>query len=129
MRRYPDWVHHELMNWSRWCWQGSYPHPLPPQTCASIERQYVRFREENTTDEAKPIQPNESHALIVDGVWKALPTLPRMVMRAEYPQRSAYDWGHGRAGVARLMRVSLSEYEAGLIVGVGRVMDAFEGGR
>ena len=132
LRTYPDWIHAELINWSRWCWLGAWPHPLPPEYCGSIERNYPghRLPEGNADDEARPIQPNETNARIVDRVWKALPDLPRLVLRAEYPQR--YESGrveHGRAGAARWLHVSLRDYEAGLIVAIGRIWEAFEGNK
>jgi len=35
-----DWIDAELRNWARWCWSGAWPHPLPPDHCASIEHRY-----------------------------------------------------------------------------------------
>lgn len=36
----PDWIDAELRNWSAWCNSGAWPHPLPPDHCASIEHRY-----------------------------------------------------------------------------------------
>lgn len=131
-RSYPDWVHHELMNWSRWCWLGPWPHPLPMQTCASIEREYTRYRlPEYGEDESPPpprIEPNEINAQIVDRVWKALTPGPHFVLRAEYPQRmESGRLEFGKLGAARRLGMSLAEYEAHLVTAVGRVLEAFEG--
>ena len=130
LRRFPEWLHHELLNWSRWCWLGPWPHPLPPSQCGSVERDYTRFRADGSADDARPIPPNESRALIVDGVWRDLPPAPRQVLRAEYPQY--HDSGRaefGRVGAARRMRMCLREYEDALCIAAGRVWDTFEGKR
>jgi hypothetical protein len=130
LRRFPDWLHHELLNWSRWCWQGAWPHPLPPSHCASAEHEYTRLRGDISSDETRPIQANETRALIVDGVWRRLPPLPKQVMRAEYPQYHASGRSEfGRVGAARRMRMRLHDYEVALTVAGGRVWDAFEGKR
>ena len=128
--RLPDWLHHELLNWSRWCWLGAWPHPLPPSHCGSVERDYTRFRVDGSADDARPIPPNEPRALIVDDVWRDLPPAPRQVLRAEYPQYHESGRAEfGRVGAARRMRMCLREYEAALCVAAGRVWDAFEGKR
>ena len=130
LRRFPDWLHHELLNWSRWCWQGALPHPFPPSHCASVEHEYTRLRAEGSSDEARPIPANETRALIVDGVWRTLPPLPKQVIRAEYPQYQASGRAEfGRVGAARRLGLSLHDYEAALTVAGGRVWDAFEGKR
>ena len=128
LRRFPDWLHHELLNWSRWCWLGAWPHPLPPSHCGSVERDYTRFGVDGSADDARPIPPNESRALIVNGVWRDLPAAPRQVLRAESPQYHESGRAEfGRVGAARRMRMCLREYEAALCVAAGRVWEAFEG--
>lgn len=115
-RTCPAWVHMELINWARWCWQGQYPHP-PDAICKSIERNYSRVSEEGTTDDARPIAPNEHNARIVQAVWERLPRVPRMVLRAEYPQRHAVR-----------PKISGEAYKAHLSYAMRRVMIAFERG-
>ena len=128
LRHFPEWLHYELLNWSRWCWQGAWPHPLPPSQCGSAERDYIRFRVDDCSDEPRPIPPNASRALIVDGVWHGLANEPRQVLRAEDPQYHASGRAEfGRVGAARRMGLRLRDYEAALAVGVGRVWDAFGG--
>jgi hypothetical protein len=128
LRHFPEWLHYELLNWSRWCWQGAWPHPLPPSICGSAERDYTRFRADSSSDDARPIPPNASRALIVDGVWHGLPPAPRQVLRAEYPQYHASGRAElGRCGAARRLRMSLRDYEAALGVAASRVWDALEG--
>lgn len=124
-RTYPDWLHQELLNWSRWCWQGDLPYPVPPTTCASIEREYTRLREENTSNNGVRVPPNDMHAQIVDSAWRSLPDLPRRVLRAEYPQR--FECGlaqHGRAYVAKRLGVKVDAYQAAMVVAVDRVRAA-----
>lgn len=126
-RNYPAWVHEELMNWSRWCWRGEYPHPLPHTACGSVERNYQRISDEGTAENVRPIPPNAAHARVVQAVWELMPTLPRQVLRAEYPQRHESGRAeHGRKGAAIRLRISLEEYEAALSVATYRVLRAFE---
>jgi hypothetical protein len=89
MRQIPSWVHEELLNWSRWCWEGAYPHPFPPDHCASIEHNYRRTAAEDYSDEAppsKPIPANRENAIRVQAIFLRLPDSERVVLRAEYPQ-------------------------------------------
>ena len=126
-RKFPDWIHHELQNWARWCWLGATPVPMSPGHCGSIESQYVRVNDENSSDGARPIPPNEDRARRVDEVWRRLPDAPRLVLRAEYPQRwSSGRVEHGQAGAARRLHMSLRQYEEALAVAIGRVWEAME---
>lgn len=129
-RDHPAWVHEELMNWSRWCWGGAYPHPLPHTACGSVEKNYRGLSDEGTTETARPIRPNEVRARMVQAAWEALPPLPRQVLRAEYPQRhESGRTAQGRSGAAKRMQISLEEYEAALSVASHRVKLAFEATR
>jgi len=120
LRAVPEWVHHELLNWSRWCWSGAYPHPLPPCRCASLEGNYSRFSEDTDAEaiDKKPIPVNFANAKIVQGVYEILPYLPQQVLRAEYPQRHEQK---------RVVHVGRDEYDAALSVAIFRVMVAFDG--
>lgn len=127
-RTYPDWLHYELMNWARWSWSGAYPHPIPPATCASYEKNYRRTGEEEEARNERQIKPNADNAQKVQAVWDALPHWPQQVLRAEYPQR--HESGrveHGRAAAARWLGISLEHYESALSVAAHKVMVAFEG--
>ncbi len=129
-RRVPDWLHHELLNWSRWCWLGPLPHPLPANRCGSAERDYTRHRIGEIEDAPPRILPNERNAERVDVVWRSLPPRPRQVLRAEYPQY--FESGRaefGRVGAARRLGLRLVDYESALVVAIGRVADAFGGQR
>lgn len=126
-RTYPSWVHEELVNWSRWCWRGAYPHPLPHTSCGSIERNYQRISEDGSAENARPVSPNEAHARIVQAAWETMPRLPRQVLRAEYPQRHESGRAeHGRSGAAARLQITLEEYEAALSAAAYKVMMAFE---
>ena len=82
---------------------------------------------ENSCEEARPIPPIASRALVVDAVWRNLPNVPKQVLRAEYPQyHSSGRAEFGRVGAARRMRMRLHEYEAALCVAADRVWNAFE---
>jgi len=125
--RVPDWLHHELINWARWCWSGRWPHPLPADHCGSAEHVYSRYPREYADDEIRSLPPNETHAQIVDVVWHRLPAGPRQVLRAEYPQYHASGRAEfGRIGAARRLGMRLHDYEAALWFACGRVRDAFE---
>ena len=125
LRLIPDFVHSEMRNWARWCWMGAYPHPLPPTSCGSAEGDY-RSIGENATDDARPIPPNETNALIVDRIWRGLPFSERLVVKIEYPARHEYDWSYGRVGVCRRIKMPLRDYEAKLFAGLSRVWDEFD---
>ena len=129
-RRVPDWLHHELLNWSRWCWLGPLPHPLPPDRCGSIECEYTRYRISEYGSDAPRILPNERNAERVDAIWRSLPAWPKQVLRAEYPQYQESGRAEfGRVGAARRLGLRLVDYEAALVVAIGRVADAFGGPR
>jgi hypothetical protein len=130
LQNYPGWLHHELMNWSRWCWLGAYPHPLPSNRCASIEREYIPVgnAEKRVEAERKPIPPNEINADLVQRVWRKMDDGPRLVLRAEYPQRNASGRQEfGRIGAARCLHMCVAEYERHLCTAIGLVWDVFEG--
>ncbi|MES2187967.1 MAG: hypothetical protein V4505_25675 [Pseudomonadota bacterium] len=107
--RVPDDVHLELLNWSRWCWTGDWPHPG-----------MVMFAEDD--DEVRPAAPNERHARIVQAAWERMHTSARLVLRAEYPQRT----GKGRAFEASKLQMTALEYETALRWGVLRIEEAFD---
>lgn len=130
MRTYPDWLHVELVNWSRWCWSGAWPHPLPPSTCGSIEAEHVRYRTENTTDEARDPPPYAPHAEIVQATWERMDDKPKRVLLAEYPQRHKYERIKSRAAIAKRIGLhSEKDYSDALTVAVEQVRRAFEGKR
>lgn len=120
----PEWVSHELENWARWCWRGSYPHPIPPQQCSSLEGNYSRYGEDTDSEaiDSKPIPVNESNAKIVQGVYEILPNHQQQVLRAEYPQK--------RSCARKRLAVQLGKqgYEDALNSAMVRVMMIFERG-
>ncbi len=62
----------------------------------------------------------------MQAVWERLHDQPRLVLKAEYPNRHDSGRIEGRHVVARRMEVSLREYENALAYAVNRVRDAFE---
>ena len=128
-RKYPSWVHLELVNWTRYCWQGSWPHPIPPDHCTSIESRYLAPAGDTMNDEPPRPRPiiNAHRAMWVQDIYDGLPQMPKLVLRAEYPQYQQSGRAEfGMAGAARRLKISLREYEENLTVAVGRVWDAFE---
>lgn len=124
MSNIPDWLKAELQNWSRWCWSGPYPHPLPPDHCYSIESNYVRFREENTTAEAPQPKPNERNALIVNRVYKSLPKPQQKALVAEYPQHHKYKTK--AAAVRGTGFANAKSYDQELFKAISKVWSAFD---
>lgn len=123
--RIPDSIHEELLNWSRWCWQGEWPHPLPATQCGSLESQYRCPPDWNPDDEPTPIKirANERNAQKVQAVYERLTGDGRLVLKAEYPCR--HERGTRQAAAARI-GISLTAYEATLQDAVNQVGGAFE---
>ncbi|MDR0274146.1 MAG: hypothetical protein LBI48_02160 [Burkholderiaceae bacterium] len=120
----PDRIHHELLNWTAWCWLGPWPHPLPPTRCGSAEGDYRAPPEYDMELAGAPqplrIRPNAPNAEKVQAVWKRLPEKPRLALKAEYPERH-----HSRTQAARKLRMGLYEYEYHLRYAVERVAKEF----
>lgn len=125
--RVPDIAHFELMNWSRFCWEGTYPHPLPANHCYSFEHNYLAPSDMGNEDAPAPrILANARNAMRVQSVYIALPLIQRLVLRAEYPQRhESGRAAYGKVGAARKLHISLSEYEYSLLSAVAKVMEEF----
>lgn len=127
----PQWVDAELWNWSRWCWSGEWPHPLPPATCASAEGRYISPSDLGDEDQPPPrIRPVVERARIVQQVFdERLARLERFVLAAEYPRRNVSGRAeYGRTGAARRLRIGLAMYETSLGIAVRQVERAFEEG-
>lgn len=123
----PEAAHFELINWSRFCWEGAYPYPLPATHCFSFEHHYQAPSDLGDKDAPPPrIVANAHRALIVQGVYQILPINSRLVLRAEYPQRRASGRAeYGMVGAARRLHIRLSEYEYALQRAVDKVQEAF----
>ena len=126
--RIPNAVHQELINWSRWCWRGPWPHPLPPEHCGSLESQYRPPPDWNPDDPPIPprIRPNERNARIVQAVYDSLEMDARLVLKAEYPGWIESGRTDGRSVAAVRLGMSLWTYELLLQSAVNRVEVAFE---
>lgn len=89
----PSWVQDEIWNWSRWCWLGDLPHPMPMTTCASGERAFPSGMDRDEEEEAPPQRPvpvNHDRARRVEQIYQALPLIERRAIQAEYPRRNEY---------------------------------------
>lgn len=127
MNAIEKWLDFELRNWSRWCWIGSYPHPLPPRTCGSLEGDYIPPPWDGMDLIVRPPPPNEVNANLVDKVWRNLPENPKKVLRMEYPQRHLWEGAiSGHRAAARLVGLSYRKYMDVLVVAVDRVRKAFD---
>jgi hypothetical protein len=126
--RIPDRIHEELLNWSRWCWQGQWPHPLPATQCGSLESQYRAPPDWNPDD--APLQtlprPNERNAKRVQAVYDKLLDeceMAALVLKAEYPGRAERG---NRTVAAHKLGLTVPLYDAWFQVAVNRVEAAFE---
>lgn len=126
MLRIAPKTHDELVNWSRWCWLGAWPHPIPASKCGSAEGDFIAPPEwyMNTSDleRASRIRPNERHARKVQEAWESLEGFPRLALKAEYPGNSHEGY---RVDRARRMGLTLQQYENNLQIAVIRVEEAF----
>lgn len=129
----PKEIHAELMNWSRWCHLGDWPHPLPDDRCGSAERDFHAewHSEEESAPEPPRIRPNERQAREVQRVWESMAefderghlirrTEPGLVLKAEYPGKQG-----SREQAAHALCMTLTEYESHLRWAVGKVEAAF----
>jgi hypothetical protein len=107
MYQVPNEVHHELLNWSRWCWTGAWPHPG-----------MVPILEDDEAPRLAP--PHEASARVVQAAWDGMHVEARLVLRAEYPGRS----GEGRAVDAARLGMSLQRYEDVLAWAARRIEEA-----
>lgn len=111
-----DWIDHELRNWARWCWSGAWPHPLPPDHCASIEHLYQApsdiGAEVDAEEAARRIPIVRDRAEIVHRVYlDRLTKRERLVLVVRYVRRTPADQVARRTGlpenvVAEAMMVS-----------------------
>lgn len=125
----PPAVHAEFENWSRACWSGSWPHPLPFDRAMSAEGRYTpEAGDVFDPPEPRPPKPNFERAAIVQGVFDGrLTHRERLVVIAEYPQRirsGRKDYGVSRA--ARWAGLPVRDYEASLRRAGRMVEMAFE---
>ena len=127
MRQIPDWVHMELLNWSRAAWEGAYPHPIPPDHCASLEHNYRRTAAEDYSDEAPPsklIPANRENAERIQAIFVRMQDQERMVLRAEYPQRRV-NGEMTREALARSLGMNVKRYFHWLHLAKLKVMAEF----
>ena len=124
-----DYAHGKCINWSRWCWQGEYPHPLPSTKCGSAESDFhAKWHLEMAPDEPPRIRPDARYAMIVQALWESWPVASpaRQVLKAEYPGRDNSGRREGgREVAARRLHMTLRNYETALAWASGKVEEAF----
>lgn len=125
----PPAVHAEFENWSRACWSGSWPHPLPFNRAMSAEGRFVpEAGDVFDPPEPRPPKPNFERAEVVQRVFNdRLSHRERLVVIAEYPQRirsGRRDSGIERA--ARSLGLTARLYEDSLRRAARLVEIAFE---
>lgn len=124
------WVHEELVNWARWCWSGSWPHPVRPGRAASAEGRFVAPSDLGDESGEPHIRPHSGRARIVQRVYeRQLTERQRRVLASEYPRRHLSGRvRYGRAGAARKLHLSTAMYETALRQAARQVQEAFECG-
>ncbi|TAL90923.1 MAG: hypothetical protein EPN62_00885 [Candidimonas sp.] len=111
---FPAWVEMEMWNWSRWCWDGPWPHPLPSTVCASMEHRYVPVHLGTDEPPARKTPINHERALVVESVYKKLPLAEQRVLQAEYPRRHEYDEYNYRFELIRNVRAKVAPRKIGI---------------
>lgn len=102
---FPAWVYHQMWNWSAWCWDGPWPHPLPVMSCASVERRY-RPPASRDEEERRPRQMiHIENALVVDEIYQSLPHVEQRIVQYEYPRRYEFDEFNYRGELIRNVRL------------------------
>lgn len=119
-----DWIDAELRNWARWCNSGAWPHPLPPDHCASIEHLYQPpsdlGAEVDAEEVARRIPIVIDHAKIVHSVYlDRLTERERRVLVVRYVHRTPADQ------VARGTRLSEVLVAESMMTSARLVGDAF----
>lgn len=123
---FPRWVEDELWNWSRWCWTGDWPHPLPPKTCASVERAFPSGPDwENDDDDRRPDPVHVDNAQRVDLVYQALSLIEQRIMQCEWPRRHEYDEYDEQGAIARNVRGTAAPRYLGVSQGHYRVVVSY----
>ena len=125
----PDHIHEELMNWTRWCWLGEWPHPMPPNHCGSLESQYRAPPEWDMDLAEMPqsyIRPNERNARKVQAVYEVLPEPEKSVLKAEYPGRHTSGRSKGKSVAATRIGLSVAGYDESLQTAVAKVAKVFD---
>lgn len=121
----PNWIDGELRNWSRWCWSGEWPHPLPIGRAASIEGHYLPESDLGADVEhdeiARRVPVIADRAERVHAVYRSVDRRAQRAMKLRYID----GWPAHR--VPMLMHVSVPMYEAAMLSVVRCVSAAFEG--
>jgi hypothetical protein len=125
------WVDDELHNWSRWCWSGAWPHPMPAGRAESAEGRYVPesvYGAEVEQDEAarRPPPANARRAEIVQRCYATrLTTVERRSLVVTYvkPFPSSQQARARRAGV------TVDVYETALMSAARKVSETFSDAR
>ena len=115
-----DWIDAELRNWAAWCWEGPWPHPIPPDHAASAEGRYLAPSDIDNAPAPRPIRANRQRAEVVHRVYREqLTDRERRVLALAYVRQRPI------CTVPRLMRVSERAVHEAIIAAGRRVGDAF----
>lgn len=116
-------VHHEFINWARWCWSGAWPHPIPPDHAASLEGRYLAPSDLGEPPEPRPIPPNRQRAEIVHSVF-----MDRLTQNERWALIHRYIRRTEDRIACRRMRVSMDVFETALVNAANKVGGAFREG-
>lgn len=116
-------IHHELLNWARWCWSGAWPHPLPPDHAASAEGRFIappEWGENAEAEQPRAPAPNRERAEIVHRVFMdRLTQTERWALIHRYVRRTE------EPIALRRMKVSRDVFETTLVNAARKVGEAF----
>ena len=102
---FEPWIHHQMWNWSNWCWDGPWPHPLPVMYCGSAERYYRPPRADDDENKTRVRKVNVENALIVNGIYESLPKVEQRIVQFEYCRRYEFDEFNFRGDLIRNVRL------------------------
>lgn len=119
-----DWIDAELRNWAAWCWEGPWPHPLPPDHAASAEGHYRAPIIEDEDAERPKVRANRQRAEIVHAVY-----MERLTQRERWVLVYRYVRPTTQATALRRLRCTRRDWETALFAAARCVGEAFRESR
>lgn len=115
-----NWIDAELRNWARWCWSGSWPHPLPQDHAASAEGHYIAPSDLGEEPEPRQPAPVRHRAEIVHKVY-----LERLTQRERWSLVYRYVKPTEDRVVVRRLRITARDLETARLDAAKLVGEAF----
>lgn len=116
-----EWIDEELHNWARWCHQGPWPHPIPPDHAASLEGRYIApIIEDADAAQPRAPAPNRQRAEIVHRVF-----MDRLTQTERWSLIHRYVRRTEERIALRRMKVSRDVFETTLLDAARKVGEGF----